>query len=206
MKKDHEKRVEALDREVTSAAQKAQLIEANLQGVDAAIAAVNQVLASGMDWKEVANLIKQEAKAGNPVAGNYSLPSRIITRTYTCMILKLTQFCLSQVWYILYNWSAIVSRCSCPHERKIVTLKMKRKKIAMKKVWNNSKAIERARANLPNSKFTKWKLILRSLLIRMLNSISLPRRGMLISNKKLLTPTALHFNKRNEKHRLRLRK
>eukprot|EP00958_Prasinococcus_capsulatus_P008112 scaffold766_cov560-Prasinococcus_capsulatus_cf.AAC.3 len=68
VKADHERRVQALEREVDKSQLRARLIEENLEEVDAAIAAVNQVIASGMAWEEVANLIKQETKAGNPVA------------------------------------------------------------------------------------------------------------------------------------------
>jgi len=37
--------------------------------VDNAILAVRSILASGMDWKDLARMIKEEKKAGNPVAG-----------------------------------------------------------------------------------------------------------------------------------------
>lgn len=47
----------------------AELIEYNLEDVDNAILAVRSILASGMDWKDLARMIKEEKKAGNPVAG-----------------------------------------------------------------------------------------------------------------------------------------
>lgn len=47
----------------------AELIEYNLDDVDAAILAVRTALASGMDWKDLGRMIKEEKKAGNPVAG-----------------------------------------------------------------------------------------------------------------------------------------
>lgn len=40
-----------------------------MEAVDAAIGAVNEVVASGMNWKGVENLIKEEAENGNPIAG-----------------------------------------------------------------------------------------------------------------------------------------
>ncbi len=45
------------------------LIHLNLEAVDAAIAAVNGALASGLDWQELEQMVKEERKAGNPVAG-----------------------------------------------------------------------------------------------------------------------------------------
>lgn len=45
------------------------LIEYNLEAVDAAINAVREALASGLDWRELGQMIKAERRAGNPVAG-----------------------------------------------------------------------------------------------------------------------------------------
>ena len=47
----------------------AALIEYNLTAVDAAINAVREALASGLDWRELGQMIKAERRAGNPVAG-----------------------------------------------------------------------------------------------------------------------------------------
>ena len=47
----------------------AALIEYNLEAVDAAINAVREALASGLDWRELGQMIKVERRAGNPVAG-----------------------------------------------------------------------------------------------------------------------------------------
>lgn len=47
----------------------AALIEYNLEAVDAAINAVRGALASGLDWRELGQMIKAERRAGNPVAG-----------------------------------------------------------------------------------------------------------------------------------------
>lgn len=47
----------------------AELIEYNLDDVDAAIVAVRVALANGMDWEDLARMIKEEKKSGNPVAG-----------------------------------------------------------------------------------------------------------------------------------------
>lgn len=45
----------------------ATLIEYNLDLVNGALLAVNSALAQGMDWQQLAQLIKSERKAGNPV-------------------------------------------------------------------------------------------------------------------------------------------
>ena len=47
----------------------AALIEYNLTAVDAAINAVREALATGLDWRELGQMIKAERRAGNPVAG-----------------------------------------------------------------------------------------------------------------------------------------
>lgn len=62
-------RVEALKQEVDQTVRMAELIEYNLEDVDNAILAVRSILASGMDWKDLTRMIKEEKKAGNPVAG-----------------------------------------------------------------------------------------------------------------------------------------
>lgn len=47
----------------------AELIEYNLEDVDAAILAVRVALANGMSWEDLARMVKEERKSGNPVAG-----------------------------------------------------------------------------------------------------------------------------------------
>lgn len=47
----------------------AELIEYNLEDVDAAILAVRVALANGMSWEDLARMVKDEKKSGNPVAG-----------------------------------------------------------------------------------------------------------------------------------------
>ncbi|KAK1280332.1 hypothetical protein QJS04_geneDACA004628 [Acorus gramineus] len=66
---DQENRVESLKKEVDHCIRMAELIEYNLQDVDAAILAVRVALANGMDWEGLARMVKEEKKAGNPVAG-----------------------------------------------------------------------------------------------------------------------------------------
>ncbi|EIE22903.1 hypothetical protein COCSUDRAFT_16391 [Coccomyxa subellipsoidea C-169] len=66
---DQTGRAEALDREAKEAEAKAQLIEANAEAVDQAINAVRVALAQGLSWAELERLIRDEAAAGNQVAG-----------------------------------------------------------------------------------------------------------------------------------------
>ncbi|WJZ86774.1 hypothetical protein VitviT2T_006200 [Vitis vinifera] len=47
----------------------AELIEYNLEDVDAAILAVRVALANGMNWEDLARMVKEKKKSGNPVAG-----------------------------------------------------------------------------------------------------------------------------------------
>ncbi|KAL3145238.1 hypothetical protein ABBQ32_000984 [Trebouxia sp. C0010 RCD-2024] len=69
IKLDQGKRAEDLERDAAEAESKAALIEYNLDAVDAAINAVREALASGLDWRELGQMIKAERRAGNPVAG-----------------------------------------------------------------------------------------------------------------------------------------
>ncbi|ERN03282.1 nuclear export mediator factor NEMF [Amborella trichopoda] len=66
---DQENRVHTLKKEVDRCVALAELIEYNLEDVDAAILAVRVALANGMDWEDLARMVKEEKKSGNPVAG-----------------------------------------------------------------------------------------------------------------------------------------
>lgn len=59
----------ALRKEVDRCIKMAELIEYNLEDVDAAILAVRVALAKGMSWEDLARMVKEEKKSGNPVAG-----------------------------------------------------------------------------------------------------------------------------------------
>ncbi|XP_073118460.1 uncharacterized protein [Henckelia pumila] len=69
IKSDQESRVHALKRDVEECVKMAELIEYNLEDVDAAILAVRVALANGMSWVDLARMVKDEKKSGNPVAG-----------------------------------------------------------------------------------------------------------------------------------------
>ena len=64
-----ENKVQILKKEVDRSVTMAELIEYNLEDVDAAIMAVRVALASGMSWDDLTRMVKEEKKSGNPVAG-----------------------------------------------------------------------------------------------------------------------------------------
>lgn len=66
---DQENRVVTLKQEVEHCIKMAELIEYNLEDVDAAILAVRVALANGMSWEDLARMVKEEKRSGNPVAG-----------------------------------------------------------------------------------------------------------------------------------------
>ncbi|BFG14879.1 hypothetical protein CerSpe_011530 [Prunus speciosa] len=65
---DQENRVHILRKEVDHCVNMAELIEYNLDDVDAAIIAVRVALAKGTSWEDIARTVKEEKKSGNPVA------------------------------------------------------------------------------------------------------------------------------------------
>ncbi|TVU49717.1 hypothetical protein EJB05_01045 [Eragrostis curvula] len=69
IKLDQENRVHTLRKEADHCVKMAELIEYNLEDVDAAILAVRVSLANEMSWEALTRMIKEERKAGNPVAG-----------------------------------------------------------------------------------------------------------------------------------------
>ncbi|KAJ4871179.1 zinc knuckle (CCHC-type) family protein [Raphanus sativus] len=69
IRQDQENRVQILRKEVDRCVNMAELIEYNLEDVDAAILAVRVALAKGMGWDDLARMVKEEKKLGNPVAG-----------------------------------------------------------------------------------------------------------------------------------------
>ncbi|XP_060573398.1 LOW QUALITY PROTEIN: ribosome quality control complex subunit NEMF-like [Ruditapes philippinarum] len=68
IKKDHEKRVEGLQKEQDVDKKKGQLIEINLDLVDRAILIVRSAIANQIDWTEIHNLVKEAQMDGDPVA------------------------------------------------------------------------------------------------------------------------------------------
>ncbi|RGB38792.1 fibronectin-binding protein A N-terminus-domain-containing protein [Rhizophagus diaphanus] len=68
IKKEQYSRVENLQNSQLSNIRKAWLIESNVDTVDQAILIIRNAIASGMDWKDLENLVLEEKKKGTPIA------------------------------------------------------------------------------------------------------------------------------------------
>ncbi|XP_064599750.1 ribosome quality control complex subunit NEMF-like [Liolophura sinensis] len=69
VRKDHEKRLDQLQKEQEVDFLKGQLVEMNLEMVDRAILIVRSALANQIDWTEIHELVKEAQLQGDPVAG-----------------------------------------------------------------------------------------------------------------------------------------
>lgn len=87
---DHDKRLGGLQQIQELNVRKAQAIEANLQRVQEAIAAVNGLLAQGMDWMDVARLVEMEQAKHNMVAEMIQLPLKLYENTATLLLSEAT--------------------------------------------------------------------------------------------------------------------
>ena len=87
-KLDHQKRIGGLQEVQAINIRKAQAIELNRQRVQEAIAAVNSLLAQGMDWQNVARLIEVEQGRHNVVAETIKLPLKLYENTITLLLLE----------------------------------------------------------------------------------------------------------------------
>ena len=87
-KLDHQKRIGGLQEVQAINVRKAQTIELNRQRVQEAIAAVNSLLAQGMDWQNVARLIEVEQGRHNVVAETIKLPLKLYENTITLLLLE----------------------------------------------------------------------------------------------------------------------
>lgn len=85
-RQDHERRLGGLQQVQESNVRKAQAIEGNLQRVQEATAAVNGLIAQGMDWVEIARLIEMERIRQNPVANIIKLPLKLHENTITLLL------------------------------------------------------------------------------------------------------------------------
>lgn len=85
-RKDHARRVEGLQQTQELNVQKAQAIEANLDRVEEATAAVNGLIAQGMDWVEISRLIEMEQSRNNAVAEIIKLPLKLEENTVTLLL------------------------------------------------------------------------------------------------------------------------
>ncbi|KAK3700284.1 hypothetical protein RRG08_033561 [Elysia crispata] len=68
VRKDHEKRIEGLQKEQETDILRGQLIETNLNLVDQSILIVRNAVANQIDWTEIWTLVREAQAAGDPVA------------------------------------------------------------------------------------------------------------------------------------------
>ena len=85
-RQDHKKRLEGLQQAQQLNVRKAEAIEASLQKVQEAIAAINGLIAQGMDWVEIARLIEMEQANRNVVAKMIKLPLKLYENTVTLLL------------------------------------------------------------------------------------------------------------------------
>ena len=83
---DHEKRLGGLHQTQELNVRRAQAIEANLPRVQEAIAAVNGLLAQGMDWMDVGRLVEMEQAKQNVVANLIKLPLKLYENSITLLL------------------------------------------------------------------------------------------------------------------------
>ena len=89
-KLDHQKRLGGLQQVQELNIRKAQAIEANLQRVQEATAAVNAFISQGMDWQELSRLIEIEQERHNVVADTIKLPLKLSENTATLLLSEAT--------------------------------------------------------------------------------------------------------------------
>ena len=89
-KLDHQKRLGGLQQVQELNIRKAQAIEANLQRVQEATAAVNALISQGMDWQELSRLIEVEQERHNVVADTIKLPLNLSENTATLLLSEAT--------------------------------------------------------------------------------------------------------------------
>ena len=85
-RQDHERRLGGLQQVQELNVRKAQAIEGNLQRVHEATAAVNSLIAQGMDWVEISRLIEMEKARQNPVADLIKLPLKLHENTINLLL------------------------------------------------------------------------------------------------------------------------
>lgn len=68
IKNDQLKRIEGLQKEQDSSIAKAKLLQNNIHEVQAILEILSALLQSGLQWKEIWRMIKEEKRAGNPLA------------------------------------------------------------------------------------------------------------------------------------------
>lgn len=85
-RQNHEKRLDRLQQTQESHFRKATALEANLQSVQEAIAAINGLIAQGMGWVEIERLISMEQAKHNDIAEMIKLPLKLSENTITLLL------------------------------------------------------------------------------------------------------------------------
>ncbi|THX67613.1 hypothetical protein D6D08_06622 [Aureobasidium pullulans] len=85
-RQEHARRIGSLQQTQELNITKAQAIEANLDRVEEATAAVNGLIAQGMDWVEIERLIEMEQSRNNAVAEIIKLPLKLEENTVTLLL------------------------------------------------------------------------------------------------------------------------
>ena len=85
-RQEQTKRLEGLQSVQELNIRKAQAIEANVERVEEAVAAVNGLIAQGMDWVDIGRLIEQEQGRHNAVAEMIKLPLKLHENTVTLLL------------------------------------------------------------------------------------------------------------------------
>ena len=85
-RQNHEKRLDRLQQTQESHFRRATALEANLQGVQEAIAAINGLIAQGMGWVEIERLISMEQAKHNNIAEMIKLPLKLSENTITLVL------------------------------------------------------------------------------------------------------------------------
>ncbi|KAL1310896.1 hypothetical protein AAFC00_001126 [Neodothiora populina] len=85
-RQEHARRIAGLEQVQELNVRRAQAIEANLDRVEEAAAAVNGLVAQGMDWLEIDRLIEMEQSRHNPVAQMIRLPLKLQENIATLLV------------------------------------------------------------------------------------------------------------------------
>ena len=90
-RQEQAKRLDGLQQMQELNIRKAQAIEANIERVEEATAAVNGLIAQGMDWVDIGRLIGNEQARNNPVAGTIKLPLKLQENTITLLLSEMNE-------------------------------------------------------------------------------------------------------------------
>lgn len=85
-RQNHEKRLDRLQQTQETHFQRATALEANLQSVQEAIAAINGLISQGMGWVEIERLIDMEQEKHNSIAEMIKLPLKLSENTITLLL------------------------------------------------------------------------------------------------------------------------